>query len=845
MTEQRVGPFMSRIQLSKGALPFLLGVFLICMCGLMLQIAETRVMSVIAFYHMAFFAISMAMLGMTAGSLLVYFKPRLFPRECLFDNLAWTSAAFAVAVVLSTLALATTVVGTGRMNTYAMTALVWLKLIGILLPPYVLAGMAISLALTRSTVPVGMVYGTDLLGAASGCLVVLLLLSFADAVSLLFGIAAFGALAAFCFQRARRVSNGHEAVSPASRLGHGRWPAMLGIGFAFLALVNAGVQPTTPGARRDGIVLLSSKGRLELKSPALVRWNTYSRIMVEDPVTMAPFLWSASPVTPASKISQRWLDIDGDAGTSMAKFSGNPREIDFLQYDITNIAYTVRHRGRSAVIGVGGGRDMMSAYYFGFRDITGVELNTIFVDLLKRDYRDYNRLLDLPGVRLHVDEARSWFARTDEHFDLIEMSLVDTWASTGAGAYSLSENGLYTEQGWRHFLKALTPTGMFTVSRWYHPNDVAEAGRLVTLAAAALRDQGIDNPADHIFMAGSDHLATLIVAKSAFTPDELAQLRAKVEALQFKILVSPDQADRSGILDRLVAARTPAALAAISSQRHLDLSVTTDDRPFFFNQLNPFDPESIRFAMGNRGGVAHGNLLAAATLLMLMFFSLLLVLFIMIFPALPSVRRTEKSLALSGTLYFMLIGVGFMFVEIGLIQRLSTFLGHPVYGLAIGLFGIILATGIGSLVSEYVRLDSPAKIMLWAGLLAAYLIALPLWFPNLVAEFEGRSLVVRALMALSAILPSGILMGFAFPAGMRLVNAIDRQPTPWFWAVNGASGVLAASATVMISMAFSINTSLWLGGACYILIAPIATHLLSMTRQSADGLPAAARAAAH
>jgi hypothetical protein len=836
---------MPRTQLPHGAFSFLFGVFLICMCGLMLQIVETRVMSVIAFYHMAFFAISMAMLGMTAGSLLVYFKPRLFPRECLFDNLAWVSSAFAVAVILSALALATTVVGTGKINTYAMTALIWLKLIGILLPPYVLAGMAISLALTRSAVPVGVVYGTDLLGAASGCLVVLLLLSFADAISLLFGIAAFGALAAFCFQRARRASGGNESVVPISRLGHGRWPMALSVAFGLLALINAGLQPTSPGSPHDGIVLLSSKGKLELKSPALVRWNTYSRIMVENPVTMAPFLWSASPVTPHSQISQRWLDIDGDAGTSMAKFSGDPKEIDFLQYDITNIAYTIRHQGRSAVIGVGGGRDMMSAYYFGFRDVTGVELNTIFVDLLKRDYRDYNQLLNLPGVKLHVDEARSWFARTDEHFDLIEMSLVDTWASTGAGAYSLSENGLYTQQGWRHFLRALSPTGVFTVSRWYHPNDVAEAGRLLTLAAAALRDQGVDKPADHIFMAGSDHLATLIVGKSAFTPDELAQLRAKVDKLQFKVLVSPDQTDRSGILDQLVAARTPQALSAISKERHLDLSVTTDDRPFFFNQLNPFDPASVRFAMGNRGGVAHGNLLAAATLLMLMFFSLLLVLFIMIFPALPSVRQTDKSLALSGTLYFMLIGVGFMFVEIGLIQRLSTFLGHPVYGLAIGLFGIILATGIGSLLSEYVRLDSSAKIFAWAGLLAVYLVALPLWFPTLVMEFEGQSLLIRALMALSAILPSGILMGFGFPAGMRLVNAIDRQPTPWFWAVNGASGVLAASATVMISMAFSINTSLWLGGACYLLIAPIAAHLLSMTQQTDGGLSVAARAEAH
>ena len=148
---------------------------------------------------------------------------------------------------------------------------------------------------------------------------------------------------------------------------------------------------------------------------------------------------------------------------------------------------------------MGGGRDPLCAYFFGFRDVTGVELNPIFIDLLTRQFRDYDHLADLPGVRLFTDEGRSWFARTAERFDLIEMSLVDTWAATGAGAFSLSENGLYTTQGWRHFLSALTPNGIFTVSRWFNPNDITETGRLVSLAAAALREEGIDQPQDHLF----------------------------------------------------------------------------------------------------------------------------------------------------------------------------------------------------------------------------------------------------------------------------------------------------------------------------------------------------------
>ncbi len=172
------------------------------------------------------------------------------------------------------------------------------------------------------------------------------------------------------------------------------------------------------------------------------------------------------------------MAIDGSAGTSMYRFDGDFGKLDFLKYDVTNLAYYIRHAGRAAVIGVGGGRDILSAHLFGFQDITGVELNPIFIEMLSRMLRSYNHLVDLPGTRVFVDEARSWFARSADHFDSIEMSLVDTWASTGAGAFSLSENGLYTLQGWRTFFDHLAPSGVFTVSRWFSPANVNETGRM-------------------------------------------------------------------------------------------------------------------------------------------------------------------------------------------------------------------------------------------------------------------------------------------------------------------------------------------------------------------------------
>ena len=827
----------------RGTIPFLCGVFLICMCSLMLQIVQTRVLSVIIHYYLAFFAVSMAMLGMTAGSLLVYFTPKLFPRERVLEHLAWIGSAFAISIAFSTLSLITTVIGSAVTNTIVMTIVVWFKMILILLPPYVLAGMAISLALTRSPWPVGIVYGVDLVGAAWGCLLALLLLSWLDAISVLIAIGAFAALAALFFGLARRAM--HRQSPPPftwSFLGRGRWPAALAVGFGAIALLNAAVQPTTQAGRAfGGLVLLLTKDGLEFGRPTVTRWNTYSRVMAFPDRVGPPVLWGPSPVTPPFNLSQRLLNIDGSAGTFMYQFDGDLSKLDFLRYDITNLAYAIRNEGRSAVIGVGGGRDVLSAYAFGFRDITGVELNPIFIDLLTREFRDYNRVADLPGVRLIVDEARSWFARTDERFDTIQMSLIDTWAATAAGAYSLSENGLYTTGGWRHFLAALTPTGVFTVSRWFNPDDVTETGRLVSLAAAALRNEGVERPQSHLFVAGTNRLATLIVAKSPFTAEEIGRLRAQVEQMQFTVLLSPDQTDRSQVLAEIVDAETPGELNALSARQHLDLSATTDDRPFFFNQLNALDPESIRYALDRTQGIVRGNLMATIALMMIAAISALLVLVTMIIPTLPSLRQTPVALARAGTVYFLLIGLGFMFVEVGLIQRLSMFLGHPVYGLAIGLFGIILSTGVGSLLSERVPLMSSARIAAWAGSLGIYLALLPFWFPAMIAAYEGGSLLVRVLVSLAAIVPPGVLMGFGFPLGMRLVDAIDARPTPWFWAVNGAAGVLAASLAVAISIAFSINTGLWIGAVCYLLLIPLGISLAAVPQRPT--IDAAARPA--
>jgi hypothetical protein len=423
-------------------------------------------------------------------------------------------------------------------------------------------------------------------------------LTFVDSVSALFFVGAVGALAAVFFASARRASAfPGDPLLPVARLRIFARPSILAAAFALLAFGNAAIQPygLKLSIVKDALEY-SARGPQGTRVSEFLRWNSFSRVDVGPSSIGTPSMWGPSSETPPAVIEQRGMDIDGSASTAIYRYDGDFGKLEFLKYDVTNLAYYIRHAGRAAVIGVGGGRDLLSAYLFGFRDITGVELNPIFIDLLSRVFRSYNHLADLPGTRLFVDEARSWFAKSADRFDSIQMSLIDTWAATGAGAFSLSENGLYTLQGWRTFFDHLTPSGTFTVSRWYSPSYDSETGRMLSLAMATLMGEHVSSPREHIFLAAVGNLATLIVSRAAFSPEDLATLTATANRLNFTILVSPQSQPKSPILSEIMGATTPQRLNEAVARYPLDLSPPTDDRPFFFNQLRITDPGSVWLA---------------------------------------------------------------------------------------------------------------------------------------------------------------------------------------------------------------------------------------------------------
>jgi len=234
--------------------------------------------------------------------------------------------------------------------------------------------------------------------------------------------------------------------------------------------------------------------------------------------------------------------------------------------------------------------------------------------------------------------------------------------------------------------------------------------------------------------------------------------------------------------------------------------------------------------------VFAGNLIATLTLAMLVVISIALVAATIIVPLRPTVNEAGWQLVVGGTGYFALIGVGFMMIEIALLQRMSVFLGHPVYALSVVLFSLILWTGLGSVASERMRLDGAGKLVAWSVASAAYLFALPFWLP-IVFGLDGADLVVRAGLCVLVLAPAGFLMGFGFPTGMRLVSTINAGPMPWFWGINGGAGVLAASIAVVTSIAFSIDTTLRIGAGCYLLVAAPAVLLVSASARSNHTAP--------
>jgi hypothetical protein len=419
-------------------------------------------------------------------------------------------------------------------------------------------------------------------------------------------------------------------------------------------------------------------------------------------------------------------------------------------------------------------------------------------------------------VELVADEARSFIARSGRRFDVIQASLVDTWAAAASGAYVLSENALYTRGAFHTFLDHLEPDGILSVSRWFLDAEPAETLRLVSLAATVLRERGRDSPAGHLYLVrGAPRqvsVATLLVSPTPLSRPDVERLQGWSAGKGFDVLLAPGAKPASAPLAALVEPREPAELLRRSP---LDLSAPTDDRPFFFNMLRFRD--ALR-ADPSRSAVVRANAEAVTTLIWLLLIVLLLAAFFILAPLWRKrAGEVRPPRATSRLLYFGCVGFGFILIEIAQMQRLMIALGHPVYGLTVVLFSLLVAAGLGSLWTSRLARRGLTPAFLRRALLALLAIAAA---TAVVAALAAGSLEVsptwlRAGGSVALLVPLGFVLGIPLASGLTLSAGDPQGYRALYWGVNGAASVCGSVLAVMLSLAWGITATFGAGLLAY------------------------------
>ena len=781
-----------------------IGLFFIALSTLTYEILLTRIFSVTMLYHFAFVALSLAMFGMTVGALVVYLLPSLFPTSQLRERLALVAILFPVSLVLSFLTQLSipfrvhpSIVAIYAIGfTYAVIAV-----------PFVLSGVAVCLVLTRFPRQVSRLYAADLVGAALGCVLLIPLIGYSDAATAVLWVAALAAVGAAAFARA--------ATSATLR--------RTSVTLTLLLLVAAAGHTALVWRQFPVFRILYIKGDFEAR-PLYEKWNSYSRVRVngDRDALVLPQGWGLSRTLPADlRVRQLQMDIDVAAGTVMTGFDGDVSTLAHLKYDVTNAGYWLRPDGDALVIGAGGGRDVLSALTFGARSVTAVEINKDILATVNGRFGDFTGHLDRdPRVRFVNDEARSYVARTDTRFDNIQISLIDTWAATAAGAFVLSENSIYTVEAWTTFLSRLTDRGILSVSRWYFRDRPDEVYRTTTLAVEALKRAGVTEPRQHLAIVRNMHFAnkpdmpdgvgTLLVSRSRLTPAEIDVLEREAQRLQFEVVLSP----RTTIDDTFAALTSGGDVDALVAAHPTNIAAPTDDSPFFFNMLRLRDV--FRLDLLDAGKQTH-NIKAVATLALLLAVVTVLTTACIVLPLWLTRRRVDFTGAKPLFAFFIAIGLGFMLVETSQMQRLIIALGHPTYGLSVVLFAVLLSSGAGSYFTSGITPENVAgrgtpRLVLAVVVLAAFGVATP-WAAHAI---EPLATVWRVLASVALLFPIGLVMGMAFPVGITLAATRWSALTPWFWGLNGAASVLASVLSVCIALTWSISTAFWAGWVSYV-----------------------------
>jgi spermidine synthase len=769
----------------------LLGIGFSSFAALLLELALTRLFSVVLFYHFAFLAISIALLGLGAGGVFAYLAKSRLARIETRPLAAAISCLNAVVIpIILEIVLHVPVSLELSWNNLLKLTLLYLSAA----VPFLLTGFLFSVVFARETRTITRLYGADLLGGALACLSVVPLLNWVGGPNAILFAGMVMALAG------------------------GVWASSSTLRKIAAALAGALILLIAVNHSGRIIDVIYAKGTFRDKAwVEFARWNAISRVEVD-----------------RQGDNSKTIVIDADASTYIMNVDPHAWQGTAWQKNLMAsppaLANVLRPHGEFAIIGPGGGVDVLRAVAKGSPNVTGIEINPIIANSIMRGvYADYSyHLYERPEVHLHVTDGRSFVRNAQQQFDVLQMTLVDTWASTAAGAFALSENSLYTVDAFREYFEHLKPDGMIAITRWEF-RQPREALRVVSVATEALHQLGVENPAKHFIVVSEGDLdedgipVVVLAKKTPFTQTEEEAARKHLQDNEDLVALYTPSAPGQNPFSALIARNDPRAFAR---DYPYNVAPVDDNAPFFFFTLKT---DQILHDSGLQRGIDWKVNLGVVVLGIVFVISLVAVFTFLIAPMALRGGRRQRVLPL---LYFVAVGLGYILVEIAFIQRFVLFLGHPTYALTVVIFLLLLSSGAGSLLSRRWLSETARGWMPLILLVIA--IALYTWaLTGLLSSLIGLPFVVKLLVSGIVLVPLGFAMGMPFPTGLRTMANTTEVELPaselgdpanlednaveWAWAMNAASSVLGSVLAMVIAIHFGLNVTLACGVAAYML----------------------------
>ncbi len=768
--------------------------FLVAAYTLFLQVLVHRIVSAKLLNNFAFLVISLTMLGFAFSGVALTRGLRVFEKR-LEDALSGCAALAVLTALATSIVFYRADVGPqfpSLAGSLPLHLLRWVPLSLLFAVPFAFCGLTLGALLSLPELPARRVYFLDLAGSAVGAFVVIPAISGAGVEASLLGSSLL-------------LLAGVTILAPPRRA------AVRALAFvALLALAaTAAVRDRAFSLRYPSGSMLS--GSEESGTLEHVSWDPIARIEVSrtDPPDPARMIYPCLIGENRAFLARfrKLITQNNYAFTYALDYDGRLESLQGIEETIYSAAYQAEAQPhpRVLVVGVGGGFDILTALHFGASEITGLEINGATVRILTDIYREYFRgWVEDPHVRLVAGEGRHHLATRPDRYDVIQVSGVDSYSGTAAAAHVFSENYLYTAEAFDLYLSRLTEHGILNMMRLEHlpPREMLRA---LTTAVAALRRAGVGSPAPHVAMISARNgiFAALLVKRSPFTPEERARLARWVASSDLMVVsAAPGPLPMPSVYQAFLEQGDPRREAAFVAAYPFDIAPVTDDRPFFFRSTfwwhlwrrDPILGGSIPFMEYSL--VVLGVVVGVAALLCV-FLPLRLV---------AAEGRRAPGAARYGV-FFATIAIGYMAVEIALLQKFGLFLGHPNYALSVVLAALLLFTGMGSLfsralLSALVELRFVSYVL--AGVLALeHVLAFP-WLPRLVGlPFAARVAIVFGLVA-----PVGVCLGTFLPTGLERLKAAAPAFAPWAWGINGIFSVLAPLVAVGASMSWGITVLL-------------------------------------